>query len=296
MGSRAHLQDPAGRSLHLLRSQKRPTCARVVRDEQLKTEIRRVYDANFMAYGADKVWAQLNDDGIRVARLHRRAAHAHHGPDRGDQGEPVQADDHDRRRRGSSSAGPGRAAVPGAGPEPALGGRPHRQDAHRVGVRGVHHRRVQPLRRRLARVTIAAIRPRHRRPRDGDLEPPTRRRRPGGPGPSLGPGRAQGYLSIRYSDRLDENDIVASVGSKGDSYDNALAESFHGLYKWELIYRHGPWRGLDDVEFATLGYVDWFNHRRFHGGIIDGPRFTTPAAFETDHYRQSVTAVEAATQ
>jgi hypothetical protein len=62
---------------------------------------------------------------------------------------------------------------------------------------------------------------------------------------------------------------VASVGSKGDSYDNAMAESFNGLYKWELIYRQGPWRGLDDVEFATLTYVDWFNHQRLHGEIAD---------------------------
>ena len=60
------------------------------------------------------------------------------------------------------------------------------------------------------------------------------------------------YLSIRYSERLAENDIVASVGSRGDSYDNAMAEAFNSLYKWELIYRQGPWRGLDDVEFATL--------------------------------------------
>ena len=66
------------------------------------------------------------------------------------------------------------------------------------------------------------------------------------------------------------SDIVASVGSKGDSGDNAFAESFNGLYKWELIYPKGPWRGLDDVEFATLTYVDWFNHRRLHGEIEPG--------------------------
>ena len=75
------------------------------------------------------------------------------------------------------------------------------------------------------------------------------------------------YLSIRYSERLADNDIVASVGSKGDSYDNAMAESFNGLYKWELIYPQGPWRGLDDIEFATMIYVDWFNQRRLHGEI-----------------------------
>ena len=77
-----------------------------------------------------------------------------------------------------------------------------------------------------------------------------------------------------------DNDIVASVGSKGDSFDNAMAESFNGLYKWELIYRHGPWRGLDDVEFATMTYVDWFNHRRLHGEITNDATYTTPADAE----------------
>ena len=101
------------------------------------------------------------------------------------------------------------------------------------------------------------------------------------------------YLSIRYSERLAENDIVASVGSKGDSFDNAMAESFNGLYKWELIYPKGPWSGLDDVEFATLTYVDWFNNRRLHGEIAPGPGFTTPAAFEADHYRQTISAEQA---
>lgn len=96
------------------------------------------------------------------------------------------------------------------------------------------------------------------------------------------------YLSVRYSDRLADNDIVASVGSKGDSYDNALVESFNGLYKWELIYPKGPWRGLEDVEFATLTYVDWFNNRRLHGQIEPGPGYTTPAAFEAAYHHQTV--------
>ena len=101
---------------------------------------------------------------------------------------------------------------------------------------------------------------------------------------------------MRYSQRLADNSIVASVGSKGDSFDNAMAESFNGLYKWELIYPKGPWRGLDDVEFATLEYVDWFNNRRLHGEIEPGPGFTTPAAFETAHYRQQDSADQAETQ
>lgn len=96
------------------------------------------------------------------------------------------------------------------------------------------------------------------------------------------------YLSIRYSKRLADNHVVASVGSVGDSYDNAVIESFNGLYKWELIYRQGPWNGLDDVEFATLEYVDWYNHRRAHGEILPGPRYITPAQHETNHYDQIV--------
>jgi putative transposase len=86
------------------------------------------------------------------------------------------------------------------------------------------------------------------------------------------------------------------VGSKGDSYDNAMAESFNGLYKWELIYRHGPLQGIGDIEFATLEYVDWFNHRRLHSQITPGPGFTTPAAFEADYYRQTVPTNQVGTQ
>ena len=87
------------------------------------------------------------------------------------------------------------------------------------------------------------------------------------------------YLSIRYSERLAADEIIASVGSRGDSYDNALAEAFNSLYKWELIYRRGPWRGLEDVEWATLTYVDWFNQRRLHGHIVPGS-YLTPAEHE----------------
>jgi putative transposase len=81
---------------------------------------------------------------------------------------------------------------------------------------------------------------------------------------------------------------VGSVGSKGDSYDNALVESFNGLYRWKLIYPQGPWHGLSDVEFAALTYVDWFNHRQLHGEITTGPGYkaeyrqpTTPAETQT---------------
>jgi transposase InsO family protein len=97
------------------------------------------------------------------------------------------------------------------------------------------------------------------------------------------------YLSIRYTDRLAQAGIDPSVGSVGDSYDNALAESIIGLYKTELIRRRGPWRGLDDVEYATLEYVDWFNHRRLLEPIGNIP----PAEKEVNHYRQTSPATEA---
>ena len=91
------------------------------------------------------------------------------------------------------------------------------------------------------------------------------------------------YLSIRYTNRLAEAEISPSVGSVGDSYDNALAESVIGLYKTELIRNRGPWRNLDHVEYATLEYVDWFNHRRLLEPIGNIP----PAEKETNHYSQS---------
>jgi putative transposase len=77
---------------------------------------------------------------------------------------------------------------------------------------------------------------------------------------------------------------VTSVGSKGDSYDNAMAESVMGLYKTELVRRNGPWRGLDDLEFATLEWVDWFNNRRLHGAI----GYVPPAEYEANCYSSRI--------
>jgi putative transposase len=95
------------------------------------------------------------------------------------------------------------------------------------------------------------------------------------------------YLSIRYSERLDEEGAVTSVGSKGDSYDNALAETVNGLYKTELIRRRGPWRTVDHLEVETAKWVDWWNNRRLHGFCGDIP----PAEYEQNYYR----AIEEAT-
>jgi len=87
------------------------------------------------------------------------------------------------------------------------------------------------------------------------------------------------YVAIRYTERLAEAGCVRSVGSKGDSYDNAMAESFNGLYKAELIHKDGPWYGLEDVEHETMGYVDWFNNRRLHGEIGMVPPVEFEAAY-----------------
>ena len=95
--------------------------------------------------------------------------------------------------------------------------------------------------------------------------------------------RGSQYLSIRYTERLAEAGIEQSVGSVGDSYDNALAESIIGLYTTEVIRPRGPWRGLEAVEFATLEWVDWFNNRRIIEPIGDRP----PAEAEAAYYRQT---------
>lgn len=89
------------------------------------------------------------------------------------------------------------------------------------------------------------------------------------------------YVSIRYTERLAEAGIEPSVGSRGDSYDNALAETVNGLFKTEVIHRRGPWRQLEDVEFATLEWVDWFNNRRLLEPIGNIP----PVEFEQVYYR-----------
>lgn len=92
--------------------------------------------------------------------------------------------------------------------------------------------------------------------------------------------RGSQYVSIRYSERLAEAGIEPSVGSVGDSYDNALAETINGLYKAEVIHRRGPWRSFEAVEYATLEWVDWFNNRRLLEPIGNIP----PAEAEELYY------------
>lgn len=101
--------------------------------------------------------------------------------------------------------------------------------------------------------------------------------------------RGSQYTSIRYTDRLVEAGAKPSVGSVGDSYDNALAESVNGLYKTELVHRKGPWRTADDLELATFEWVDWYNNRRIHGSCQNMP----PADFEALFYLQDQAGIVA---
>jgi putative transposase len=94
--------------------------------------------------------------------------------------------------------------------------------------------------------------------------------------------RGTQYTSIRYTERLIEAGAECSVGTTGDSYDNALAESAIGLYKTELVRRKGPWKTVDELEIATLEWVDWYNHRRIHTSIGNVP----PAEYEALYYSQ----------
>ena len=273
---------------------KRSPSARQLRDEYLKVQIRRVWQNNLEVYGADKVWTQLNREGIRVARctverLMRelslsgvRRGKAFKVTTRHDDRQHRPADLVDRNFKASA---PNRLWV-----ADLTYVKTHSGWVYAAFIIDVYSRMVvgwqisNSLRSDLAIDALEMAiwnRTRAGQVLDGLVHHSD---------------RGVQYLSIRYSERLDENDIVASVGSRGDSYDNAMAEAFNSLYKWELIYPQGPWRGLDDVEFATLGYIDWFNHRRLHGEISTDNSYVTPAEIEALYYRQNPAVEETVTQ
>ena len=249
-------------------------------------EIRRVHAENYSVYGADKVWAQLNREGVGVARCtveRLMRAEGLRGAVRGKTwtrttfpGAERPADLVDRDFRAPT---PNRLWV-----ADLTYVKTHAGWVYVAFIIDVHSRFVvgwQASRSLRTDLALDALEMAMWSRRDRNLD-----------GLVHHSDRGVQYLSIRYTERLAEAGLVASVGSRGDSYDNAMAESFNGLYKTELIRRRGPWRGLDDVEFATLEWVDWFNHRRLHGEIGMIP----PAELEERHYRQNVTAPEAATQ
>jgi putative transposase len=230
-------------------AKKRPRSARAVRDEELKVEIQRVDDANLQVYGADKIWGQLNQDGIKVARctverLMRdlglqgcRRGRTWVRTTEGDETLERPADLVDRKFRASGPNGLWVADVTYV--------KTHSGWVYLAFIIDVFSRMVvgwQASKSLRSDLAIDAL----------EMAIWNRQRA----GVSLHglvhhSDRGVQYLSIRYSDRLAANDIVASVGSTGDSYDNAPAETFHGLYKWELIYRHEHWTGTEDLEFAT---------------------------------------------
>jgi len=275
-------------------ARRRPPSRRAQRDAELVVEIQRVYDENLFVYGADKIWAQLNRENVRVARCTVERLMRSMGLSGARRGKAFTVttvgDDRldrpaDLVNRQFRAPAPNRLWV-----ADLTYVKTHAGWVYVAFIIDVFSRRVvgwqasQSLRSDLA-IDALEMAVWNRQRTGADLS-----------GLTHHSDRGVQYLSIRYSERLADNEIVASVGSKGDSYDNALAESFNGLYKWELIHRQGPWRGLDDVEFATMTYVEWFNHRRLHGHITTGPDYTTPAEFEAAYYDQTQTAPEAVTQ
>jgi putative transposase len=275
-------------------AKKRPPSARAVRDAGLMPEVVRVFQDNLFVYGADKVWAQLNRENIRVARCTVERLMRAQGLSGARRGKAFTITTHhdDRQQRPADlverkfrAPAPNRLWV-----ADLTYVKTHSGWVYVAFIIDVYSRMIvgwQASRSLRSDLAIDALEMAvfNRRHAGHDLSQLTHHS-----------DRGVQYLSIRYSERLAANDIVASVGSKGDSYDNAMAESFNGLYKWELIYPQGPWRGIDDVEFETMTYVDWFNHRRLHGEITDNPSYTTPVEFEADYYSQKPTALEAVTQ
>ena len=263
----------------------REPSARSIRDAELKPEILRVWEQNLSVYGADKIWDQLNKDDIRVARCTVERLMKDLGLEgcrrgrvfvRTTEGDETLERPADLVQRDVRASAPNRLWV-----ADLTYVKTHAGWVYVAFIIDVFSRMVvgwQASRSLRADLAIDALEMAvANRGRTDDLDQLVHHS-----------DRGVQYLCVRYSERLADNDIVASVGSKSDSYDNALVESFNGLYKWELIYPKGPWSGLEDVEFATLTYVDWFNNRRLHGQITDGPGYTTPAAFEADYNCQNV--------
>lgn len=265
----------------------RPLSVRAARDAELVAEIRRVHAENYSVYGADKVWAQLNRHGTRVARCTVERLMRQQGLRGAVRGRTwtrttitgIEERPADLVDRQFQAPAPNRLWV-----ADLTYVKTHSGWVYVAFVIDVYSRFVvgwqasTSLRTDLALDALEmAIWAR----RDQDLD-----------GLVHHSDRGVQYLAIRYTQRLADAGAVSSVGSRGDSYDNALAESFNGLYKTELIRRQGPWRGLDDIEFATLEYIDWFNHHRLHGEIGMAP----PVEFEQAHYRQTTPAPEPVTQ
>jgi len=237
--------------------------ARAQRDIQLRPEIHRVWHENFCVYGVRKTWKQLNREQIRVAKCTVRRLMRElnlRGAIRGKGFKTTIADESASRpadlvNRQFTAERPNQLWV-----------------ADFTYVATWRARMIVGWRVSTSMKTDFVL---------DALEQALHARR-GLDGLIHHSDRGTQYLSIRYGERLAESGIEPSVGSIGDSYDNALAESINGLYKAEVIHRRGPWRNVEDVEFATLQWVNWFNNRRLLQPIGDMP----PIEFEQMYYQQ----------
>jgi len=251
------------------------------RDEGLKAEITRVHAENYGVYGARKVWLALNREGTAVARctverLMRTLGLA--GAVRGKIKrttipDPAAERPRDLVNRDFSPPVPDRLWVADMTYVSTWSGW-----VYVAFVIDAYSRRILGWRTGTSMTSQLVLDALEQavwtRNRDGqkDLSGLTHHTDAGSQ-----------YLSLRFSERLAEIGIAASVGSVGDSYDNALAETINGLYKTEVIKRRGPWRTVDHVEYATAEWVDWFNHRRLYEHCGDIP----PAELESAYYAQN---------
>jgi putative transposase len=252
--------------------------ARAKRDEALKAEIRRVFEANFRVYGVRKVWHQLAREGIAVARCTVVRLMRAMGLEGAVRGKPVRTTISDR----AVPCPLDRVNRQFRAPRPnALWVSDFTYVATWAGfvyvafVIDTYARRIVGW--RVSRTAQAGF------VLDA-LEQALHERQPiRRAGLVHHSDRGGQYVSLRYTQRLAEAGIEPSVGSVGDSYDNALAETVIGLFKAEVVHRRGPWRSLEAVEYATLEWVDWFNHRRLLEPIGNVP----PAEAEARYYEQT---------
>jgi putative transposase len=255
----------------------RPPCDRVIRDAELLVQIRRVHVDNYGVYGARKVWHQLHQEGIQAARCtveRLMKADGLRGVVRGAQirttkPDPAVARPEDLVERQFIAQRPNQLWVVDFTYVATWAG-----FVYVAFCIDVFSRMITGWRAAKSMTTDLVL--------DALEMAIWQRRRTGHDLRGLVHHSDAGsqYTSIRYTERLAEAGARPSIGSVGDSYDNALAESIIGLFKTELIRRKGPWRGLDTVEMATLEWVDWFNNRRLFSAIGNIP----PVEAEAHHY------------
>ena len=249
--------------------------ARSRQDMALKPEVARVFVENFEVYGVRKVWRQMLREGFRVARCTVERLMADLGLQGVIRGKPVRTTVQDKAapcpldhvNRQFHAPAPNVLWVSDFTYVSTWAG-----FVYVAFVIDVYARRI---------VGWRASRTAHASFVLDALEQALHERRPVRRGKLIHHSdRGSQYVSIKYTERLAEAGIEPSVGSVGDSYDNALAETINGLYKAEVIHRRGPWRSFEAVEFATLEWVDWFNNRRLLEPIGNIP----PAEAEERYY------------